>query len=146
MTDSEQTFSLYPHKRIKYLLLTFAPVYVLFFILYVTPVGEFLELHGGLSKLLALLSLLLVCVLGYFLIFKKNHHVDVNGSTVTDTNVIFQKSRTFSIRDVRSVTRNLIGDLCLRDENGKTLLVVEPGMSDFDQFESYLKENHIERD
>ena len=73
MTDSEQTFSMYldKGKRLKYLFLTFSPVYVLSTILYVAPVSTVLEQHEGLSRVLALLSLALVCVLSYFFVFKK---------------------------------------------------------------------------
>ncbi|MBQ9393480.1 MAG: hypothetical protein IJU18_05770 [Oscillospiraceae bacterium] len=91
----------------------------------------------GLAVPIAAMCLMLV--IGWFLIFRKNHTLTVEGSTISEKDMMSNRIRTtVSASQIRSVRRNLLGEWLLKDENGKTLLCVESNMSERDLLEVWL--------
>ncbi len=78
-------------------------------------------------------------LLTWLLIFRKNHTLTVEGSSIRDTNFMTNRvCATVESREIRSVRRNLLGEWLLKDENGKTLIRVESNMSERDLLKAWL--------
>ena len=125
--------------RMKYLLIT---IYVplLFMILL-----SLLMKRGILPKtpIVFYLSMAAITVLGYFLIFKKNHSIQIQDNTITETDWLQKNTREIKAAQVCCFRRNFLGEFILLDTNGKKLLCVEKNMSNFDLFQQWLEQHNI---
>ena len=88
--------------------------------------------------------LFVFAVLDIELIAKRNHEITVRGSSVTDVSRLTSKQKTVQLSEVKSVKRGLFGELMLKNEDGKTLVIVYKLMTGYDEFEKYLIENNKE--
>ena len=130
--------------RMKYLLLTvFPPVAVIYLCtglieLGILPVSEITRYF-----LLAVWAIMMG-TLGYFLIFKKNHQLDINDNTITETDWRCRVTQ-ISVSHVRSFRRNWLKEYILLDENGKRLVCIETNMENFDLFEQWIEHQHFKQ-
>ena len=130
--------------RMKYLLLTvFPPVAVIYLCtglieLGILPVSEITRYF-----LLAVWAIMMG-TLGYFLIFKKNHQLDINDNTITETDWRCRVTQ-FPVSHVRSFRRNWLKEYILLDENGKRLVCIETNMENFDLFEQWIEHQHFKQ-
>lgn len=131
--------------RLKYLLITLViPLVAEYLFSYLINSGVFGSISGRTAYFI-LVSVVcsLLLVFGYFLIFRKIHTVAVNGTTITDHITVLNKTNTVHISEIKSVKRNFLGEIVLKNADGKTLLTVENGMTNFAEFEEYLKDNNF---
>ena len=130
--------------RMKYLLLTvFPPVAVIYLCtglieLGILPVSEITRYF-----LLAVWAIMMG-TLGYFLIFKKNHQLDINDNTITETDWRCRVTQR-PVSHVRSFRRNWLKEYILLDENGKRLVCIETNMENFDLFEQWIGNQHFKQ-
>ena len=130
--------------RMKYLLLTvFPPVAVIYLCtglieLGILPVSEITRYF-----LLAVWAIMMG-TLGYFLIFKKNHQLDINDNTITETDWRCRVTQ-LPVSHVRSFCRNWLKEYILLDENGKRLVCIETNMENFDLFEQWIGNQHFKQ-
>ena len=129
-TDINQSFTMTRGmNRMKYVMLTVCPSIIFAYLLrYLVTSGQF----PNNIVLMVVLSLTPMAILMYFLIYKKNHTITVNGNTVTETNDMPKVNNTFQLTDVASTKKDLLGDLVLLNADGKRLLTVERNMTNFD--------------
>ena len=134
------SFTLLPQKsgRIIYLLLTICPVTLLMQGITWLIEFEIIPTSKFLAFVYLTIPMLLMVTLGYFLIFRKNHKIEVSDDTITETSWR-NKVSTISVHEIASVRRNLLREVILLDENGSKLLCVEANMTNFDQFENWLE-------
>ena len=130
--------------RMKYLLLTvFPPVAVIYLCtglieLGILPVSEITRYF-----LLAVWAIMMG-TLGYFLIFKKNHQLDINDNTITETDWRCRVTQ-IPVSHVRSFRRNWLKEYILLDENGKRLVCIETNMENFDLFDQWIEHQHFKQ-
>ena len=138
--DNEFTLVTQNKGRLKYLLITLAPPVAIEYLLsYLIKSGVFGEnIRSKAPIILAVVVSLLVLIIGYFMIFRKNHVVTVKGTVITDHLTMFNKTNTIHISEVKSVKYNLLGEIVLKGADGKTLLTVEKGMTNYDMFEEWF--------
>ena len=102
---------------------------------------------GAVNSDLWLVRLLLwsgvALVLGYFLVFRKNHEIAVKGSTLTDTFRVLNQTKTVYLSEIKTVKRGFLGEIVLKNEDGKTLLTVEKAMTNYEMFIEYLRKNNF---
>ena len=88
-------------------------------------------------------SLAAMMILGYFLIFQKNHTLAFVSNAILETNWRRQvKGHPFY--HIKHYRRNFLGEYILTDGGGNKILCVEPNMSNFDRFQQWMAEHHIE--
>ena len=130
--------------RMKYLLLTvFPPIAVIYLCtglieLGILPVSEITRYF-----LLAVWAIMMG-TLGYFLIFKKNHQLDINDNTITETDWRCRVTQ-IPVSHVRSFRRNWLKEYILLDENGKRLVCIETNMENFDLFQQWIEHQHFKQ-
>ena len=130
--------------RMKYLLLTvFPPIAVIYLCtglieLGILPVSEITRYF-----LLAFWTIMMG-TLGYFLIFKKNHQLDINDNTITETDWRCRVTQ-IPVSHVRSFRRNWLKEYILLDENGKRLVCIETNMENFDLFQQWIEHQHFKQ-
>ena len=130
--------------RMKYRLLTvFPPIAVIYLCtglieLGILPVSEITRYF-----LLAFWAIMMG-TLGYFLIFKKNHQLDINDNTITETDWRCRVTQ-IPVSHVRSFRRNWLKEYILLDENGKRLVCIETNMENFDLFEQWIEHQHFKQ-
>lgn len=136
-------FTLLPTKSGKMgdLLLTICPV--VFLMQGITWLIELTILPT--SKFLAFVYLaipmILMMTLGYFLVFRTNHKIEVCDNIITETTWL-RKTNTIHAYDIASVRRGLLQTITIFDAEGKTLLSVEPSMTNFVQFLRWLEQQN----
>ena len=142
MTDTVFTMAPAKQGRIKYLLLTLVPPML------VTYAWKWLMECGILpsNRAIVMIGLFLamaalVC-LGCFLIFQRNHVLEVSEGAILHHSWRGSTS-TIQVNQIRSFRRNFLNELLLLDENGKVLLCVESNMSNLDLFRQWLESHHI---
>lgn len=84
-------------------------------------------------------GLVLMVLLAYLFIFRRNHIITVTGAEIQNCNTITGKETTFSVAEIQSVKAGLFGDLVLIDREGKKRLYVEKNMSCYDHFLKFLQ-------
>lgn len=132
-------FKMEPGKsgRLKYLILTLLPAYLV-----TKLIGRLAAIgilpDGQLTGFLTMtFSLTLMGILGYFLVFRKNHTIEVGDFSVAERDWR-GACRVIPLGKIRKIKRNILNEILLKDENGKTLLCVESNMENMEQFEKWL--------
>ena len=137
-------FSMTPLKegRLKYLLLALGPSFA------ISQVSLWLTERGVLPQtdlvgiLVMLVSMGITFLLGYALVFRKNHIIEVSDLSVAEKD--WQgKCRVIPRGRIRGYRRNWLKEILLLDEDGKTLLCVESNMENRGRFENWLASHHI---
>ena len=141
----DRTFVMHAQKqgRMKYLLLTLIPP---IFLLYLF--SRFLHLgvqseNNFIIHLCTYLPILGMMILGYFLIFKKNHRIEVRDNKIIEYNWRQKEICRINVSQIYSYRRNWLSELVLMDANGNRLLCVESNMSNFHNFEQWLEIHNI---
>ena len=88
-------------------------------------------------------SLFISCVLGYFLIFKKNHGINIKDNTISETDWRGKQLPAIKTKQIQEYRRNILGEIILLDEHGNKLLCVESNMTNFDAFQKWLERHNI---
>ncbi len=135
-------FMMRPQKpgRLPYLLLTVGSWIA--FTMVLTSLTKLLPAGPLLSILPLLLSVIFVSIVAYFLIFQKNHQIQISGDSLRETTWTAKEGASFSAEQIHSVRRNVLKEVILLDEGGNKLLTVEAYMTNFDQFENWLKKHN----
>ena len=98
------------------------------------------------SKFLAFVYLaipmIFMVTLGYFLIFRKNHKIEIYNDVITETTWL-NKTNSIHVHEISSVRRGLLREVILLDAGGKKLLCVEANMTNFDQFQQWLARHNL---
>ena len=135
------TFTMLVQKqgRMKYLLIVMSVP-----ILFLTLLSWLMDLNIlPRTQILFWPSIAIMTVLGYFLIFQKNHRIDVNGFMIIETDWRGRENRKIKAKQIHSIRRNFLNEIILFDENNTKLLCVEPNMSNFDLFQQWLASHNI---
>jgi hypothetical protein len=132
-------FSMAPLRqgRLRYLLLVLLPALLLQSLLSLLVDTGILPNDFLTALVVFLVAMAWIIIAGVRLIFRKNHNYVIADNTINVTEFT-GKTRTVSIRDVASYKRNWLGELVLKDSEGKTLLTAEANMENFDLFKEYL--------
>ena len=137
-------FKMEPGKkgRIKYLILTLLPAYLVMSLLRRLAALEILPANDLTGFLIMLSALVMMGTLGYVLIFRKNHIIEVSDISLAERD--WQgKVRIISAGKVRSHRTNLLGEILLLDENQNVLLCVESNMENRDLFLKWMDKHNI---
>ena len=98
------------------------------------------------SRILFVINLILWTVsigfLGYHLIFKKNHYIEISDSTITETDWL-RKKRTIRASQISAYRKNMLRETVLLDSENKRLLCVEANMDNQELFHEWLIAHHI---
>ena len=135
------TFQMITQKRgrMKYLLITiYVPLLFMILLSLLMKRGIFPK-----TPIVFYLSMAAITVLGYFLIFKKNHSIQIQDNTITETDWLRKNTQEIKAAQVCCFRRNFLGEIILLDKNGKKLLCVEKNMSNFDLFQQWLEQHNI---
>ena len=136
-------FKMEPGKkgRLKYLILTLIPAYAVMSILRWMASQGLLPANDLTGFLIMFSALVLMGTLGYFLIFRKNHIIEVSGISLAERDW-HGKVRLVAVSKIRSWKKNLLGEILLLDENKKVLLCVESNMENRDLFLAWLEKHN----
>ena len=140
-------FQMEPGKkgRIRYLILTLLPAYLVMSLLRRLAAQEILPANDMTGFLIMSSALVMMGTLGYFLIFRKNHIIEVSDISLAERD--WQgKVRVIGVSKIRSWKKNLLGEILLLDEKNKVLLCVESNMENLDLFLKWLDKhnyNHV---
>ena len=137
-------FKMEPGKkgRIKYLILTLLPAYLVMHLLQRLAAQQILPVNDLTGFLIMSSALVMMGVLGYFLIFRKNHIIEVSDISLAERDWQ-SKVRLVSVGRIRSIRKNLLGEILLLDENNKVLLCVESNMENRDLFLKWLEKHNF---
>ena len=138
------TMSTLKQGRMKYLLLTIAPALLVTYLF--TWLASLGILPGGetFGLIYTCISMGLMSVLGYFLIFLKNHALEITQREVHHKD---WRGRTsvIPVSHICGYRRNWLKEYILLDESGQTLFRVESNMDNFDLFEQWIIDHKITR-
>ena len=137
------SFKMEPGKkgRRKYLILTLLPAYLVMSLLQRLAAQGILPANDLTGFLIMFSALVMMGTLGYFLIFRKNHIIEVSDISLAERD--WQgKVRLISVGKIRSRKKNLLGEILLLDENKKVLLCVESNMENLDLFQKWLEKHN----
>ena len=137
-------FKMEPGKkgRIKYLILTLLPAYLVMNLLQRLAAQEILPANDFTGFLIMSSALVMMGTLGYFLIFRKNHIIEVSDISLAERD--WQgKVKLIGISKIRGWKQNLLGEILLLDQNKKVLLCVESNMENLDLFRKWLEKHNF---
>ena len=143
---STNSFLMRPQKagRMKYLLLTmFPPIGLMYLVMNLMQNGLIPQ-----SKALGMFSIYgsmaIMMVISYFLIWKKNHTIEVKDNTLTEKSWRGNIAAKVKSSQIAAFRRNLLDEIVLVDADSKKLLCVESNMTNRDRFEQWLTAHNIE--
>ena len=143
---SDNSFSMQTQKqgRMKYLLLTMCPALVLMYLFQNLTALGILPSGSTWGLIYTSIPMAVMLLIGYFLIFRKNHQVNVDNNTIVEIN--WQRKESCRIRSTQidSVRTNALKEIILLDKDGNKLLCVESNMTNRDRFEQWLAAHNIE--
>ena len=137
-------FKMEPGKkgRLKYLILTLLPAYLVMSLLRRMAAQGMLPANDLTGFLIMSSALVMMGSLGYFLIFRKNHIIEVSDISLAERD--WQgKVRLVGVSKIRSWKQNLLGEILLLDENKKVLFCVESNMENRDLFLTWLEKHNL---
>ena len=137
-------FKMEPGKkgRLKYLILTLLPAYLVMSLLQRLAAQGILPANDLTGFLIMSSALVMVGTLGYFLIFRKNHIIEVSEISLAERD--WQgKVRLIGLSKIRGWRKNLLGEILLLDENKNVLLCVESNMENRDLFLAWLDKHNF---
>ena len=137
-------FKMEPGKkgRIKYLILTLLPAYLVMSLLRRLAAQEILPANDVTGFLIMSSALVMMGTLGYFLIFRKNHIIEVSDISLAERD--WQgRVRLVSVGKIRTWKKNLLGEILLLDEHNKVLLCVESNMENRDLFLKWMDKHNF---
>ena len=137
--------TMYPQKngRIKYLLLTMIPPLVLMYLFQFLLQRGFLPGGSAWGLIYISISMALMMINGYFLIFRKNHSILIKGNTLTETDWLRKEAAPIKASQIHSFRKNILNEIVLLDEHGTKLICIESNMTNFAQFERWLHDHRI---
>ena len=143
---STNSFLMRPQKagRMKYLLLTmFPPIGLMYLVMNLMQNGLIPQ-----SKAMGMFSIYgsmaIMMVISYFLIWKKNHTIEVKDNTLTEKSWRGNIAAKVKSSQIAAFRRNLLDEIVLVDADSKKLLCVESNMTNRDRFEQWLAAHNIE--
>ena len=137
-------FKMEPGKkgRIRYLILTLLPAYLVMSLLRRLAAQEILPANDMTGFLIMSSALVMMGTLGYFLIFRKNHIIEVSDISLAERD--WQgRVRLVSVGKIRTWKKNLLGEILLLDEHNKVLLCVESNMENRDLFLKWMDKHNF---
>ena len=142
---AQNAFSMRVQKagRMKYLLLAMGIPILLMHLFKQLATADALPSTGLLSQVYIYSPIFIMAVLGYFLIHKKNHCIDVKNNTLIETDWRGKNRCVIKTEQIWACRRNILGEIILLDKHGTRLLCVESNMSNFDAFQQWLVRHNI---
>ena len=143
---STNSFLMRPQKagRMKYLLLTmFPPIGLMYLVMNLMQNG-LIPQSKALGMFSIYSSMAIMMVISYFLIWKKNHTIEVKDNTLTEKTWRGELSAKVKTVQIAEYRRNFLGEIVLVDADGKKLLCIESNMTNRDRFVQWLAAHHIE--
>ena len=137
-------FKMEPGKkgRIRYLILPLLPAYLVMSLLRRLAAQEILPANDMTGFLIMSSALVMMGTLGYFLIFRKNHIIEVSDISLAERD--WQgRVRLVSVGKIRTWKKNLLGEILLLDEHNKVLLCVESNMENRDLFLKWMDKHNF---
>ena len=143
---AKNTFNMNVQKqgRMKYLLITIVPPLAVMYL-------PMLLMQNGLippNRILGLSvfygSMAGMVIISYFMIWKKNHIIEVRDNTLTEKSWRGTVITTVKTSLVAASHRNFLGEIILLDKENRRLLCIESNMTNRDRFEQWLKSHNIE--
>ena len=137
-------FKMEPGKkgRMKYLILTLLPAYLVMSLLQRLAAQGILPANDLTGFLIMSSALVMMGTLGYFLIFRKNHIIEVSDISLAERD--WQgKVRLIGLSKIRGWRKNILGEILLLDENKNVLLCVESNMENRDLFLAWLDKHNF---
>ena len=129
--------------RMKYLLLTIVPpIALMYFISIILDYG--IIINGIIADLVLIyLPMIFMAILGYPLIFRKNHQIEVKDNLIVETDWRQREVCRFRASQIHSIKCNFLNEIIMIDTNGNRLLCVESNMTNYQKFEQWLQEHNI---
>ena len=145
MTMAQNAFSMAPQRpgRMRYLLLTVGIPCAILYLLILLTEALHVKFTAQVGLIAAWSTPLLWGLLGYFLIFKKNHCITVDDDTISETDWRQKTCCVIRVAQIGSYRRNILGEIILLDTDGNRLLCVEANMSNFDAFQQWLARYNV---
>ncbi len=143
----KNTFSMFTQKsgRMKYLLLAMGiPALLMWLFQQLLNIG-ILPKTELLSTISIYLFPLTAIVLGYHLVMKKNHSIEIKDNTIVETDWRKKNPRIIKTTQIHCYRQNILGEIILLDKFGIRLLCVENNMTNFDAFQQWLARHDIQR-
>ena len=142
---AKNTFSMFPQKqgRMIYLLLTMGSSLLLMYLFLQLVETGILPKGRVLTQLYIYLPLAVMMVLGYHLIMKKNHSIEVSNNTIQETDWRRKALPPIKTTQIQCYRQNFLKEIILMDNTGNKLLCVESNMTNFDQFTQWLVNHNI---
>ena len=137
-------FTMEPGKngRLKYLALTILPAVLTTGVMNRLAASEIIPANDLTGFATMALSLVIMGGLGYFLILRKNHTIEVSDISIAEKD--FQgKCRLVSLSKIRRWKKNVLGEILLLDGNDNVLLCVESNMERRDKLLAFLDSHEI---
>ena len=137
-------FKMEPGKkgRLKYLILTLLPAYLVMSLLQRLAAQGILPANDLTGFLIMSSALVMMGTLGYFLIFRKNHIIEVSDISLAERDWRGMV-RLIGVSKIRSFRKNVLGEILLLDENKNVLLCVESNMENRDLFLAWLDKHNF---
>ena len=137
--------TMYPQKagRIKYLLLTMAPALALMYLLQFLVQCDFLPKGRSWAFVYTVIPMALMLIIGYFLIFRKNHSIHIQGDTLIETDWLRKEAAPIKASQIHSFRKNILNEIVLLDVHGAKLICIESNMTNYAQFERWLHDHQI---
>ena len=142
----KNTFNMNVQKqgRMKYLLITMVPPLAVMYL-------PMLLMQNGLippNRILGLSvfygSMAGMMVISYFMIWKKNHIIEVRDNTLTEKSWRGPVITTVKTSQIAAFRRNFLGEIILLDKENRRLLCIESNMTNRDRFLEWLAAHNIE--
>ena len=142
----KNTFTMSTRKqgRMKYLLLTMVPPVSFMYLVMSLMQNGLIPQSRALGMASIYGSMAAMMVISYFLIWKKNHSIEVKDNTLTEKSWRGNTAATVKTSQISRIRRNLLGEIILEDIDGRRLLCIESNMTNRDRFELWLTAHHIE--
>ena len=125
MGNSNYVLKYVPRKRIKYQLLTLLPPLACFLLLIRLSITGMLP--NGYSTVFMLIPFTLLWVLTYLFIFRKIHNIAVYTDRLVESGWR-GKEYTVYFSSISNIRTNLLGEIILKDAQGKKLLCIEDNL------------------
>ena len=128
----------------KYLLLTMFPPIGLMYLVMNLMQNDLIPQSKALGMFSIYGSMAIIMVISYFLIWKKNHTIEVKNNELTEKSWRGNITAKVKSSQITALRRNFLGEIILVDADSKNLLCVESNMTNRDRFELWLTAHHIE--
>ena len=129
--------------RLKYVLLSMGiPIVIAYLFSWLLDLSV-LPKNRILSYVYLYFPIACMMLLGYTLVLRKNHSLEIKNNTVIETSWTGKETKRIKVNQIHSYRRNFLQEIILLDEIGNKLLSAEANMTNFDLFQQWLSKHSI---